>query len=130
MGKPRLTFHEDFDRFWAVYPRHQARADALKAWTKLQPDAALVEDMLTALEWQREQRSWKQGFIPLPATWLRGARWRDEFHQEPDRPFTASELAEATRVRKGWGRCEHEPVCETYKQCLARLIRVWRAYSS
>ncbi len=71
----------DFDRFWQAYPRRTAKKDARKAWQKLAPEAALVEQILKALVWQVRQADWlKDGgtYIPFPATWLRAERWDDE----------------------------------------------------
>lgn len=70
-----------FDRFWVAYPRHQGKEAARKVWEKLNPDAALLEIMLSALERQRASDQWRRDggqFIPYPATWLNGRRWEDE----------------------------------------------------
>ena len=71
----------DFDLFWAAYPKRRAKGDARKAWHKLQPDTALVQQILDALVWQTQQPDWlKAGgqYVPFPATWLRAERWDDE----------------------------------------------------
>jgi hypothetical protein len=71
----------DFDQFWQAYPKKRSKGDARRAWQKLQPSPALVQQILTALGWQVLQPQWtKDGgqFIPHPATWLRGERWDDE----------------------------------------------------
>ena len=78
-----------FDRFWGAYPRKVSKADARKAFAKLNPDAALVEDMLRALDWQKRLPEWtKDGgqFIPYPATWLNARRWEDEPEGSPTPP--------------------------------------------
>lgn len=70
-----------FDRFWGAYPRKVSKTDARKAFAKLIPDAALVEAMIQALDWQKRLPEWtKDGgrFIPYPATWLNARRWEDE----------------------------------------------------
>lgn len=70
----------DFERFWKLYPKKKSRKDALKAWSKLQPDADLQAVMLTALANHCASRDWaKEGgqFIPNAATWLNGERWHD-----------------------------------------------------
>lgn len=73
------AIHEGFTRFWAAYPRHIAKKDAIKAWIKIAPDAALIDKMLDALEWQRTSPDWRDvKFVPYPATWLRAERWEDE----------------------------------------------------
>jgi hypothetical protein len=71
---------EDFDRFWAAYPRKIAKADARKAWMqteKIRPD---IETILKAILTGSRSEQWREGrgqFIPYPATWLRGERWED-----------------------------------------------------
>ena len=75
-----------FDRFWGAYPRKVSKADARKAFAKLNPDAALVEDMLRALDWQKRlPESTKDGgqFVPYPATWINARRWEDELDGSP-----------------------------------------------
>lgn len=78
-----------FDRFWGAYPRKVGKADARKAFAKLNPDTALVEAMLRALDWQKRLPEWtKDGgqFIPYPATWLNARRWEDETEGSPTPP--------------------------------------------
>lgn len=77
--------HEGFEVFWSAYPRREARLDAIKAWNKAQPSPATVECILEALEWQGQQKNWQEAkrFIPLPASYLRGERWKDEKREPP-----------------------------------------------
>jgi len=70
-----------FDEFWAAYPKKAGKRDALQAWTKLGPDAALAAEIASGVERWRQSKQWqKEGgqYIPNPATFLRGERWRDE----------------------------------------------------
>jgi hypothetical protein len=70
-----------FETFWSSYPRKVNKQAALKAWTKLRPDAALLARMMAALDWQRRSDQWMRDggqFIPHPATWLNAKRWEDE----------------------------------------------------
>lgn len=71
---------EWFERFWALYPRHTAKAAAVKAWDKLKPDLELCRVMANAIRAQMRSPQWTEGpeHIPHPATWLNGARWQDE----------------------------------------------------
>jgi len=77
-----------FDEFWKSYPKKQARKDALKAWKALvTPD---LEAILSGLEQAVGSESWQKEegkYIPLPATWLRGARWEDEPPPAPPDPY-------------------------------------------
>jgi hypothetical protein len=74
---------EEFDQFWAIYPKKVAKADARKAWLQtkdLRPDIAKLLSAVTAAckteQWMKSGGS----FIPYPATWLRGERW-DDVHE-------------------------------------------------
>ena len=73
--------HPLFSRFWSAYPRRQGKAKAAQAFAKLRPDESLLEEILAALDWQKQSASWTKEngqFIPLPATYLNGRRWEDE----------------------------------------------------
>lgn len=70
-----------FERFWAEYPRKVSKQAALKAWNKLDPDEALAQQIIQAVERFRRCPSWQQDngqFVPYPATFLNGRRWEDE----------------------------------------------------
>lgn len=78
----RARVRSDFDtRFWPAYPRKVGKANAEKAWRKIDPDPETVKDIIAAIAVQRESDQWcRDGgqFIPHPATWLNGRRWEDE----------------------------------------------------
>ena len=70
-----------FDRFWVVYPRKVGKKDAVKAWNKLKPDEALTNQIIEGVErWKMSTQWTKDGgqYIPYPATFLNGERWKDE----------------------------------------------------
>ena len=78
-----------FDKFWLTYPRKQGKLDAVKAWSKLNPDKTLQAQIIAAVKESRETDAWRKEagkFIPLPATYLNGRRWEDE-------PITAGNAA-------------------------------------
>jgi hypothetical protein len=111
-----LEMTEDFQAFWRVYPRREAKQDALKAWGRLNPSAALVTEILDALAWQTQRDDWTKDdgrYVPLPASWLRGQRWEDE---PPKRQ-------EQTRSAGGILReCPHTPRCLARWACGQRQI--------
>lgn len=70
-----------FTIFYQAYPKHKGKGSALTAFKKLKPDQALLDEILKALEWQKEQEDWKKDggqYVPYPATYLNGRRWEDE----------------------------------------------------
>ena len=73
----------EFDRFWHEYPKKSAKKDARKAWKTHAATLPSIDELLSALRTQKGTRQWRDGIIPLPATWLRGARWDDEISETP-----------------------------------------------
>jgi hypothetical protein len=72
-NKPEETFRQ----FWNKYPRRVAKKAAIKAWIELDPNDALIREIIEALAWQSELIE-ELRFFPHPATWLRSERWEDE----------------------------------------------------
>jgi hypothetical protein len=72
---------EDFKAFWAAYPRKVGKLSALRLWLRLKPSESTLGAILGALAWQAKGKEWtKEGgqYIPHPATYLNGERWKDE----------------------------------------------------
>ena len=99
-GRLRTQTTAEFDQFWSLYPRREAKAAAVKMWRKLKPeerDAALAALPAHVAYWQRAQRDRER--IPHAATWLNpvdGRRWEDELPGAVDDARVAR-LAEALR---------------------------------
>jgi hypothetical protein len=90
---------ESFNAFWSRYPKKVGRLDAVKAWNKLRPDAATVNAILEALEWQIDQ--WDDlRYCPHPATWIRSERWTDEKPEAADAPTMSKASAAVFRLMK------------------------------
>ena len=73
---------DGFDEFWRAYPNKKDKQKAMKAWSKHKPD---LKKVLSALKSQKNSEQWKKDngqFIPLPTTWLNGARWEDEVNSK------------------------------------------------
>lgn len=72
---------ERFKRFWDFYShkaRGESRQAAIRAWDKLRPDEALIDEMAAALSRQVESKAWQEGIgIPYASTWLNNRRWED-----------------------------------------------------
>ena len=103
-----------FDHFWKVYPRKAAKAQAEKAWTKLNPDPSLYDLIMQKLAIAKQTAKWKEKngeFVPYPATWLNGRRWEDELPNcQSDQPqltdytgLAAKERAECEQIRANRG---------------------------
>jgi len=101
---------EEFDLFWATYPRKIAKGQAVKAWRaaiKKANAATILAGLKAALpKWAQTDPK----FIPHAATWLNGERWADEtaVTADPDEALVAAiptveQLVEA----RDWG-----PTCD------------------
>jgi hypothetical protein len=73
---------EEFEKFWAAYPRKVAKAEARKAWaqtTSIRPDTdSLINVVLSHCKTEQWMKN-NGAFIPHAATWLRGERWEDVY---------------------------------------------------
>ena len=79
----KKTDMPSFDAFWSEWPRKVARAAAIKAWAKIQPDE--VPALMAALDKHKRQADWLKEngkYIPYPASWLNGRRWEDVVGQQ------------------------------------------------
>lgn len=85
---------EDFDKFWAAYPRRIAKGAARKAWDKALKNGADPEEIIWgARAYASLPRDPADGlkYVAHPATWLNGERWTDEADPEPEpRPSTTT----------------------------------------
>lgn len=77
---------QGFIKFWTLWPKRVAKADAMKAWTAVDPKE--YPAIFEAVPCHFEQPNWKKdgmAYAPYPATWLRGKRWEDEVKTPEDR---------------------------------------------
>lgn len=85
-GKGKDGDPQDFELFWAAYPRKIAKGAARKAWAATSGKRPPVTDIVSAVTAQAETEQWREAggqFIPHPATWLRAERWGDVVNDRP-----------------------------------------------
>jgi len=77
-----LAARSRFSEFYAIYPRHEAKPAAEKAWKRHSLDK-LADTIIADVQARIADASqWKQAekrFVPLPATYLNGRRWEDDW---------------------------------------------------
>jgi len=79
LTRPDPASLETFEPFYQAYPRHVGRADAERAWVKLNPNPELTAAIMTAVErYAEEVKDSEPRFVAHPATWLNSRRWEDE----------------------------------------------------
>jgi len=89
----RPEYSDDFQRWWAAYPRRIGKGRAWQEWQRQDHPGAeamirAVELACTSDQWQRDGGQ----YIPHPATWLHQRRWDDDPH-----PTTGPALSDKER---------------------------------
>lgn len=75
-----VIINDEFSTFWKAYPKKVGKGFAEKVWKKLRPSKTLVQEILQAIEEQKQSKKWltNEGqYIPNPTTWLNGKSWQD-----------------------------------------------------
>jgi hypothetical protein len=70
---------EEFDRWYAGYPRKEAKANARKAFAKARRTAGMDILMASLERYVASVKGKERQYIALPATWLNAGRWEDEY---------------------------------------------------
>ena len=71
-----------FSVFWEAYGKKVGKKNAIRAFSKINPDDELLHRMLEAIERYHKSRKWEGGYRKEPATWLNGECWNDEYDDE------------------------------------------------
>lgn len=117
-----------FDLFWTAYPRKTGKQNALKVWTKAKFGQDTLDAILTALLWQTKHDDWTREngrYIPMPETYLRGERWKDEPQtagKAPSSPVDARLDIASEADRQARAGCPHEPRCGGLVGCRVKIM--------
>lgn len=68
----------DFEAWYEIYPRHESRGSALKAYRAARKKVDAVVLLMAAQKAKEKYAGSDPKFIPMPATWLNGERWLDK----------------------------------------------------
>lgn len=86
---------DGFEAFWEAFGYKKAKPNALKAWSKINPDAELLAKIVAAATAYRASIS-DRSYQAYPATWLNARRWEDEIVQRstmaPRRVFSETHV--------------------------------------
>lgn len=69
-----------FACFWKVYPKKANKKDAFKAFKGIKDIEKILPDIITDVEEKKQTKDWQKmngQYIPYPASYLRGERWKD-----------------------------------------------------
>jgi len=96
--KPARSVDSEFAEWWQVYPRKQAKPDALRAFKAARKTTSLDDLIKGAREYALLNAGGDKSKVKMPAGWLRSERWDDEdkfaaeglvppWQQQQDRPI-------------------------------------------
>jgi uncharacterized protein YdaU (DUF1376 family) len=74
----KTLYSSNFELFWKVYPEKKGKGGAWASWKKINPDSVLVNQILKSVDFYKESKRVKDGFIKNPQTWLNQRCWEDE----------------------------------------------------
>lgn len=72
----------NFDTFWLLYPRHDAKKPAKLIFERL-PDDQKLAAILGIVAWRPLMLKQDPQFLPMARTWLYQERWEDELPAAP-----------------------------------------------
>jgi hypothetical protein len=76
---PAVAVSEDFEKFWAAYPKKRAKDSALKNFQKAVKSGADPADLIEGAErYAKEVAGFDEQYIKYPQGWLTEGRWKDE----------------------------------------------------
>ena len=87
-AKTNLSWEEQFEKFYKMYPKKVKKQNVKKWFEKNKPSNELFSSMLNSLEQFRASADWKKDggqYIPYPSSWLNQKRWEDEFKFENEK---------------------------------------------
>jgi len=85
-----VGYTEDFEAFFAAYPKKINKVKAYDEWKKIDPDKIMLADILEGVDRYIESGKWNdKQFIPYPERFIKNRRWEDELDSghngsEPD----------------------------------------------
>ena len=86
--KNNLSWEEQFEKFYKMYPKKVKKQNVKKWFEKNKPSNELFSSMLSSLEQFRASAEWQKDggqYIPYPSSWLNQKRWEDEFEIENEK---------------------------------------------
>lgn len=96
---------ERFNAFWEVYPKKVAKQAAVKAWQKINPSEELTKIIVDSVKRQATSEQWSKDngrYIPYPATWVNGERWKDEAAQSEAGTEENAPSYDINKIKKGF----------------------------
>ncbi len=99
--KSKLKYSDDFDAWWAIYPRKVGKAKAFTAWKSATKEKTTAELLEITKRFAKSPSGNAGQFTPHPTTWLSQARYEDDPQEwEKERTNGKGTVAASGRVRQ------------------------------
>ncbi|WP_165077740.1 MULTISPECIES: helix-turn-helix domain-containing protein [unclassified Desulfovibrio] len=135
-GGNYFSVNQEFEKFWAAYPRKEAKELARSVWFKLhrQGNIPVLSSLISVLEKFKVCGQWLKEhgrYIPQCVNWLKGRRWLDE-NLDAAVQFTPEEKISQERRLRLCSRLQAEEAERAARQRAesARLRPVFDAFLS
>lgn len=142
VAKARQDEPEGFSAFYDVFPRHEARRDAAKAYCGALSRAPAGIILAGAQRYATLMAGTEPKFIKLPATYLRADCWKDEAPQLAIVPVAFEDCSSDSWLRRlevwagktesprgtwraAWGPKPKEPGCKVPESAKTEYLRLY-----
>lgn len=110
-----------FSDLWAAYPNGKDRKKAVRAFAKLKPADALIDQIIAHVNQRKLTEEWTEKggkYVPLLSTFLNNERWNDPIKAlEGAAVLGGRTVPDATAWRR---ECAHVPACRSVFEHEAR----------
>ena len=96
------VYSDGFDTFWAAYPRKSGYIDrAYQEYLVAIDSGATLEEMLSAMEWQRKEWGAQGGrYTPSAEKWLHNRGWTEKQPETDDAPAAETDAEKLEHMRR------------------------------
>lgn len=97
-----------FEEFWKAYPRKEGKAACLKKWEAKKLDSLAAMIVAHVTQRATDDKKWRDGYVPMPLTFISQERWTDEYEKVPQKTVSPSSPNSPSPIREPWPQqCIH-----------------------
>lgn len=109
-----------FDDFWNAYPRKEGKAACLKKWQQKRLDDSAMTIVAHVTQRAKDDKKWKDGYVPMPMTFLNQERWTDEYERIKYR--SAEPQKEAEQLPPAPQQCGYQAAANSILMVVLRRV--------
>ena len=115
MSETSLLFEDDFNAFWAEYPKKLYITEAWEAWCDTEHRRPPIADITAAIKAEIKANGGR--YLPMPSAWLRKGGWANV-------PLSLDEedSEKTKRYRDNWGMPTYSLLVATVCSCGGAVV--------